>query len=129
MQNLKTDSSAVSSAHLDEAVLGDRFVHDLVHQNPQVFLGVHQTGHQGTQRVCIKACFPKTDGLRLAALRAKNKATTVHPMFAIVLPGRKSGFRAGVRPDSDRETLKIGPLASLRPAEGPIWRLSRLESS
>jgi hypothetical protein len=29
--------------------------------------------------------------------------------YAIMLPGRKSGFRAGFRPDSDRENLKIGP--------------------
>ncbi len=39
---------------------------------------------------------------------------------AIVLPGRKSGFRAGFRLDSTRESFKIGPLA--RPM------LSQLES-
>jgi hypothetical protein len=30
---------------------------------------------------------------------------------AIELPGRKSGFRAGFRPDSNRKSLKIGPEA------------------
>ena len=48
--------------------------------------------------------------------------------YAIVLPGRKSGFRAGFRPDSSRGNLKIGPPAGLRPAGGPILMLSRLES-
>ncbi len=42
--------------------------------------------------------------------------------YAMVLPGRKSGFRAAFRPDSSRET------AGLRPAGGPILRFSRLES-
>jgi hypothetical protein len=37
-----------------------------------------------------------------------------------MLPGRKSGFRAGFRPDSDKEDLKIGPPAGRRPAGGPI---------
>ncbi len=32
-------------------------------------------------------------------------------LHAIVLPGRKSGFRAGFRPGSIRESFKIGPLA------------------
>jgi hypothetical protein len=36
-----------------------------------------------------------------------------------VLPGRKSGFRAGFRPDSSRESLKIGP-----PAGGLILMFS-----
>ncbi len=31
--------------------------------------------------------------------------------YAIVLPGRTSGFRAGFRPESSRESLKIGPPA------------------
>ncbi len=31
--------------------------------------------------------------------------------YAIVRPGRKSGFRAGFRPDSGRESLRICPLA------------------
>ena len=46
-----------------------------------------------------------------------------------MLPGRKSGFRAGFRPDSSRESIKIGPPGGLRPAGGTILRLSRLESS
>ncbi len=48
--------------------------------------------------------------------------------YAIVLPGRKSGFRAGFRQDSIRESLKIGPPAGFRPAGGPILKLPRLES-
>ncbi len=48
---------------------------------------------------------------------------------AIMLPGRKSGFRVGYGPDSNREALKIGPPAGRRPARGPIWRCSRLQSA
>ncbi len=42
--------------------------------------------------------------------------------------GPKSGFRTGFRPDSNRESFKIGPPAGLRPAGGPILRFSRQES-
>ncbi len=49
--------------------------------------------------------------------------------YAIVLPARKSDLRAGFRPDSNRGKLTIGPPAGRRPARGPIFRLSRLESS
>jgi hypothetical protein len=48
--------------------------------------------------------------------------------YAKMFPGQKSGFRAGFWPDSSLGTLKIGPPAGLRPAGGPILRLSRLES-
>jgi hypothetical protein len=48
--------------------------------------------------------------------------------YALVLSGRKSGFRAGFRPYSRRESLTIGFPAGFRPAEGPIAKLSRLES-
>ncbi len=48
--------------------------------------------------------------------------------YAIMLPGRKSGFRAGFRPDYNRENLKIGSPAGLRPAGGPILGFSQLES-
>ena len=41
--------------------------------------------------------------------------------YAIVLPGQKSGFRAGFRPDSNRESIKIGPPAGLRPGGGAIF--------
>ncbi len=44
------------------------------------------------------------------------------PCYSIVLPGRKSGFRARFRPDSSRESFKSGPP---RPAGGPILRVSR----
>ena len=40
--------------------------------------------------------------------------------------GRTSGFRAGFRPDSNRESLKIGSPAGRRPAGEPIFRSSRL---
>ncbi len=48
--------------------------------------------------------------------------------YAIVLPGQKSGLRAGSRRDSNRENLKNGPPAGRRPAGGAILRLSRLGS-
>ena len=48
--------------------------------------------------------------------------------YAIVLPGRISGFRAAFRKDSRRESLKLSAPAGLRPAGGPILKLSRLES-
>ncbi len=34
--------------------------------------------------------------------------------YAIMFPGRKSGSRDGFRPDSNRESVKIGPLAGRR---------------
>ena len=43
-----------------------------------------------------------------------NKGATL--CYAIVLPSRKSGFRAGFRPDSNRESLKSSPPAGRRPA-------------
>jgi hypothetical protein len=44
------------------------------------------------------------------------------PCFAIMLPARKSGFRAGFRPASIRESFKIWPPAGRRPAGGfPCW--------
>jgi hypothetical protein len=46
----------------------------------------------------------------------------------VVLPVQKSGFRAGFRPDANRENLKIGPPAGLRTDGGPVSRLSGLES-
>ncbi len=48
--------------------------------------------------------------------------------YAIMLPGRKSNFRAGFRPDSKRESVKIGPPGGLRPGGGQILMFSRLES-
>ncbi len=44
--------------------------------------------------------------------------------YAIVLPGQKSGFRAGFRPDANRESIKIAPPAAeacpirIRPKSG-----------
>ena len=37
--------------------------------------------------------------------------------YAMVLPGRKSAFQAGFQPESNWESLTIGPPAGLRPAE------------
>ncbi len=48
--------------------------------------------------------------------------------YAIMLPSLKASFRAGFRPDSNRENNKIGPPAGRRPVGGPILKLSRLES-
>ncbi len=45
--------------------------------------------------------------------------------YAIMLPGRKSAFRAGFWPSCYRESTAIGPPAGRRPAGGPISRLSR----
>jgi hypothetical protein len=47
---------------------------------------------------------------------------------AIVLPGQKSAFRAGCRPDCCREVTEIGPPASRRPAGGRISVISRGQS-
>jgi hypothetical protein len=44
--------------------------------------------------------------------------------YALVLPGRKSSFRAGFRSDSHQENLKIGPPTGLRPAGVPFSRLT-----
>ncbi len=40
--------------------------------------------------------------------------------YAIVLPVRKSAFRAGLWPDCYRESAEIGSPVGLRPAGGPI---------
>jgi hypothetical protein len=48
--------------------------------------------------------------------------------YAIVLPGRKSAFRAGFRPDSNLENIQISPPAGQRPTGGSILRLCPLES-
>ncbi len=45
--------------------------------------------------------------------------------YAIVLPGRKSAFRAGFWPDCYRESIAIDPSGGRRPARGPISMLSR----
>jgi hypothetical protein len=41
------------------------------------------------------------------------------PCYAMVLPGRKSGFRAGSRSDSNREDINIGLRAGLGPPAPP----------
>ncbi len=42
--------------------------------------------------------------------------------------GRRSGFRAGFRSDSDRANMKFGSPASFRPAGEAILRLPQLDS-
>ena len=54
---------------------------------------------------------PRAGGGKKALRSAKHTLC-----FAIVPPGRKSVFRAGFRPDSDRENLKIGTPAGRRAA-------------
>ncbi len=48
--------------------------------------------------------------------------------YAVLLPGWKSGFRAGFHQDSGRENIKIGSPAGLWPAAGPILMFAHLES-
>ncbi len=48
---------------------------------------------------------------------------------AVARPNGASGFWAGFRLDSNRESFKLGPPAGRRPAGGPILSLSRLESN
>ncbi len=48
--------------------------------------------------------------------------------YALVLPGRKFGFRTGFRPPSSWESPEIGPSGGRRPAGGPFVRIARLES-
>ncbi len=50
---------------------------------------------------------------------------TLTPCYAVVLPGRKSAFRAGFLPDCYREATEIGPPAGRRPAGGPMSVLSQ----
>ena len=64
--------------------------------------------------------------VKRAVGRIQNCAPTLG--YALLLPGRKSGFRAGFKPDSNRESVKIGPPAGRRPAGLPMLRLSLLES-
>ncbi len=45
--------------------------------------------------------------------------------YAMVLPGRKSGSRAGCRQDSSRESLKFELPAGRGPAGGPILRFAQ----
>jgi hypothetical protein len=62
---------------------------------------------------------------RMAVIRKSWYATQC---CAILLPGRRSGFRDGFRPDSNRGCLTIGPPAGLRPTGVLTLRLSLLES-
>jgi hypothetical protein len=64
----------------------------------------------------------------LAASGPRNSRRQLTLCYAIVLPGRKLGFRAGFRSHFIGGSLKIGPQAGRRPNVGPILRVSRLES-
>ena len=56
---------------------------------------------------------------RFGARCAQHVGGTCATLFyAILVPGRKSAFRAGFWPDCYRESTEIGPPASLRPAFG-----------
>ncbi len=68
--------------------------------------------------------FPGLLGTRLCSLATLTK-TYITLCYTIVLPGRKSAFRAGFWPDCYREKTEIGPPAGLRPAGGPMSVLSR----
>ena len=60
--------------------------------------------------------------------RASGKAKLLKNDPTVVLPGRKSDFRAGFWPDCHREINEIGPPAGHRPAGGPMSVLSRWQS-
>ncbi len=59
---------------------------------------------------------------------ASASSTTQTQCYAIAVPCWKPGFRAGLRPDSSLEHVKICPPPDLRPAGGPVLMFSRLES-
>ncbi len=61
---------------------------------------------QGTRTSCRPVL-----GHRVASLCMPLMTTLC---YAVMLPGRKSGLRAGLRPDSSRESLKIGSPAGRR---------------
>ncbi len=46
-------------------------------------------------------------------------------LYTIMLPGRKSDFRAGFGPDCHRGNTEIGPPAGRRPTGGPLSVFSR----
>jgi hypothetical protein len=55
-------------------------------------------------------------GCNVPAQRKPGQIKHLPLRYAIVLPGRRSGFRVGFRPECSRESPKIGPLAGRRPA-------------
>ncbi len=61
--------------------------------------------------------------LRIMSERRGGKVPTL--CYAMVLPGRKSAFRAGFWPDCYLERTEIGPPAGRRLAGGPNSVLSR----
>ncbi len=74
----------------------------------------------GYRAGCAGVSFRKTYFVfALASMNSKSGSHTL--CYAILRLGRKSGFRAEFRPDSNQENLKIGPQASLRPAGEPIF--------
>ena len=64
-------------------------------------------------------------GLRSISIPDPAFTTLCYP---IMLPGRKSGFRAGCWSDANQTSFKICLLAGLRPAEGLVLRLPLFDS-
>ena len=61
-------------------------------------------------------------GRREAGPKIRGDAPSCTLCYAIVFPDRKSGFRAGFRPDSSRESFKIGPPAAQLGRQEPASR-------
>ncbi len=59
----------------------------------------------------VRAKFVVLGRWQKAALSRKHASPMTYSRLCIMFPGRKSGFRAGFRPDSNRESLEIGPPA------------------
>ncbi len=82
--------------------------------------------HLSEQSQILQIMFPDFFLLPCCAHNACNLRATLRTLgSAIELPGRRSGFSAGFRSDSNREKLQICSPAGRRPAGGPILRLSR----
>ncbi len=77
---------------------------------------------------CSPKCFDKVGKTPSSCLDGRSRSLAHKLCYAIVFPGRKSGFRAAFRQDSSWERPKLGSPAGLRPAGRPIMRFYRLES-
>ena len=86
--------------------------------------------HRVHSTLCYAIVLPGSSRFRSSLLRACvfDMRPVWRSYLQIAPPGRNLGFRAGYRPASSRESVKIGPPAGRRPAGGLILKLSRLES-